>query len=82
MTLIQRIVGGLLALLFLVAVFVFASLALGVLLAVGLIGWGWLWWRTRGLRAQARSSTTIEGEYRDETPLQRLEDPEPGKRRL
>ena len=80
MTLIQRIVGGLLALLVLVAVLVFASLALGVLLAVGLIGWGWLWWRTRGLRARPKGSTTIEGEYRDETPLQRLEDPE--ERRL
>ena len=82
MTLVQRLVGGALALLFLVAVFIFASLALGVLLAVGLLGWGWLWWRTRDLRARAKRSTIIEGEYRDETPLQRLEEPEPHERRL
>jgi hypothetical protein len=80
MTLVERLVGGVLALVFLVAVFVFASLALGVLLAVGLVGWGWLWWRTRGLRARAKGSTIIEGEYRDETPRPRLEDPE--ERRL
>ena len=41
---------------------------------------GWLWWRTRGLRGRAKGSTIIEGEYRDETPRPRLEDPE--ERRL
>jgi hypothetical protein len=75
MTLIQRIVGGLLALVFLVAVFIFASLALGVLLAVGLIGWGWLWWRARA-KPRAGGPTIIEGEYRDETSLQRVEERE------
>lgn len=74
MTLIQRIVGVLLGVLFLVAVFVFASLALGVLLAVGLVTWGWLWWRSRSGPAVSRGGAVIEGEYRDVTPSQRVED--------
>jgi len=70
MNLIQRLVGVLLGVLFLVAVFVFASLALGILLAAGLVAWGWLWWRSR---LQPRpGGTVVEGEYRDETPLQRI----------
>jgi hypothetical protein len=72
MTLLQRLVGGLLAIVFLLAVLVFATFALGVLLAVGVLAWGWLWWRSRSLR----EGNVIEGQYRDETPLQRLEDRE------
>ena len=69
MGLIQRIVGVLLGLVFVVAVFVFASLALGILLAVGLVVWGWLWWRTRSRlpRDSGRGGAVIEGEYRDLT---------------
>ena len=71
MGLIQRVVGVVLGLLFLVAVLVFASLALGVLLAVGLVVWGWLWWRTRGSlprdRQASSGTSVIEGEYRDLT---------------
>jgi hypothetical protein len=70
MGLIQRVVGVALAILFLIAVFVFASLALGILLAAGLLIWGWLRWRSRP------RGTVIEGEYRDETPLQRIEERE------
>jgi hypothetical protein len=73
MGVIQRFVGVLLGLLFLVAVLVFASLALGVLLAVGLFVWGWLWWRTRSLRRAPGRGVVIEGEYRDVTPTQRIE---------
>ena len=62
-----------LGLLFLVAVLVFASLALGVLLAVGLVIWGWLWWRTRSLRRAPGRGVVIEGEYRDVTRSQRIE---------
>jgi hypothetical protein len=72
MTLLQRLVGGLLAIVFLLAVLVFATFALGVLVAVGVLAWGWLWWRSRSLR----KTNVIEGQYRDETPLQRLEDRE------
>jgi hypothetical protein len=60
MTLLQRLVGGVLAVLFLLAVLVFASLALGILLAVGLVAWGWMGWRSRSLR----NGRVIEGEYR------------------
>jgi hypothetical protein len=72
MPLIQRLVGVVLAALFLLAVFVVASLALGVLLAVGLAVWGWLWWKTRSLRKEA--GNVIEGEFRDITQAQRLQD--------
>ena len=74
MTLIQRLLGIVLGALFLLAVFVFASLALGVILAVGLVVWGWLWWKTRALRRDAPN--VIEGEYRDVTAAQRLEERE------
>jgi hypothetical protein len=74
MGLLQRIVGVLLGLLFLVAVFVFASLALGILLAVGLVVWGWLWWRARGRLGPQPGGTVVEGEYRDLTPAQRIEE--------
>ena len=74
MNLFQRLAGGLLAVLFLIAVLVFASLALGVALALALVAWRWLWWRARSLRKQR--GTVIEGEFRDETPQQRLDDRE------
>ena len=82
MPFVQRLVGVVLAALFLLAVFVVASLALGVLLAVGLGAWGWLWWKTRSLRKQ--SGNVIEGEFRDVTPAQRLaqRDPQRDPRRL
>jgi hypothetical protein len=73
MGVLQRIVGVALGLLFLVAVFVFASLILAALLAVGLVVWGWLWWRTRSLRSAGRGGAVVEGEYRDVTPLQRID---------
>ena len=73
MGLIQRVVGLILGLAFLVAVLVFASLALGVLLAVGLVVWGWLWWRGRSRVGPPREgSVVVEGEYRDVTPSQRF----------
>lgn len=74
MGVIQRVVGVVLGLLFLVAVFIFTSLILAALIAVGLVVWGWLWWRTRALRRAARDGAVVEGEYRDVTPAQRLEE--------
>jgi hypothetical protein len=70
MTLLQRLLGAALGVVFLLAVLVFASIALGVLLAVGLAAWTWLWWRSRSLPRRH----TIEGEYRDVTDLERLEE--------
>jgi hypothetical protein len=70
MTLIQRLLGAALGILFLLAVLVFASIALGVILAVGLAAWAWLWWRSRSLPRRH----TIEGEYREVTDLEPLED--------
>ena len=61
-----------LGLLFLVAVFIFTSLILAGLLAVGIVVWGWLWWRTRGLRRAERGGAVVEGEYRDVTALERV----------
>ena len=82
MPFVQRLVGVVLAALFLLAVFVVASLALGILLAVGLGVWGWLWWKTRSLRKQ--NGNVIEGEFRDVTQAQRLaqRDPQRDPRRL
>jgi hypothetical protein len=73
MEIIQRFIGVLLAVLFVAATLVFASLALGVLLALGLVVWGWLWWRTRSLRNAPGRGVVIEGEYRDLTPRSRIE---------
>jgi hypothetical protein len=70
MTLLQRVVGTLLGLVFLLVLFVFASIALAALLAVGLATWGWLWWRSR---SQPRGRI-LEGEFQrlEEREQQRL----------
>jgi Flp pilus assembly protein TadB len=68
---LQRLLAGVLGLLFLAATLVFASIAAGVLLAGGLLVWTWAWWRGRG---QPRGAVVIEGEFRDETRLERLRD--------
>jgi hypothetical protein len=73
MGIIQRCIGVLLGLLFVAATLVFASLALGVLLALGLVVWGWLWWRTRSLRRAPGRGVVIKGEYRDLTSQTRIE---------
>ena len=73
MGLIHRIVGVLLGILFLAAVLVFASLALGIILAVGLVVWGWAWWRSRSHFPPGKRGTVVEGEYRHVTPQQHLD---------
>jgi uncharacterized membrane protein YccC len=70
MAFIERLLGTALTILFLVAGAVFASITLGIALVVGLAAWAWLAWRSRSLPRRH----TIEGEYRDVTHLERLED--------
>ncbi|HEY1290773.1 MAG TPA: hypothetical protein VH600_05180 [Burkholderiales bacterium] len=70
MILLQRLLGAVMVILFLLAALVFASVALGVALAAGVVVWLWLWWRSRSL---PRGRVTIEGEYRDVTDLERLQ---------
>ena len=79
---LQRIIGALLGVALFVAAFVFASLVLAFAAAVGLVIWGWLWWRTRRLRRElrGRDGTGIEGEYRVEREIRRVEEPS-GERR-
>ena len=67
---LQRLLAGLLGLVFLVAAFVFASIALGVLLAAGLVAWAWIAWRSRSVR----QGTVIEGDYSVETRVEQVED--------
>ena len=55
---------------FLLSALIFASVALGIALMVGVVVWAWLWWRSRSL---PRQRVVIEGEYRDVTDLERLE---------
>jgi hypothetical protein len=60
---IQRVIVALsaavLGVLFLIAVFLFTTFLVALALTVGLLGYGWLRWRTRGQRRHV-----IEGEFR------------------
>jgi hypothetical protein len=70
---LQRLAGAALAVVFLVATFVFAALAAALLVVAGLGIWGWLWWRARRQPRARRGAAVIEGEYRDVTPSPRIE---------
>ncbi|HWA38757.1 MAG TPA: hypothetical protein VG873_12910 [Burkholderiales bacterium] len=61
---LQRILGILLAVAFLVAAFFFAAVVAGIVLAAGLLGWTWAWWRGRAPTPRKAESAVIEGEYR------------------
>jgi hypothetical protein len=56
---VQRVLSALMGVLFLIAVFLFASLLVAIAVATGLLLAGWMWWRSRGQRGRV-----IEGEYR------------------
>ena len=76
MNLLQRVAGGVLAVVLFVLALVFASVIFAVAAVLALALWAWLWWRTRELRraaAQAEGSV-IEGEYRVERETRRLDD--------
>jgi hypothetical protein len=70
MPLVQRLLGAALAVLLLLAVLVFASIVFAVVVAAALVVWVVLWWRSRSLPHRR----TLEGEYRDVTDLEPLED--------
>ena len=70
MIIVQRLLGAVVGILFLLAALVFASVALGIALAVGVGVWAWLWWRARSQPHRR----VIEGEYRDVTHLETVED--------
>ena len=91
MNLLQRAVGGVLAVVLFVLALVFASVLFAGVAALALVAWGWLMWRTRHLpRRSARgaagtagptrsgngagSGTVIEGEYRVEREVRRIDD--------
>ena len=56
------------------AALVFVSVVLAIAAAIALIAGGWLWWRTRELRRAG--GTVIEGEYRVEREVRRLDSQE------
>lgn len=91
MNLLQRIVGGVIAVVLFALALVFASVIFAVVAVLALVAWGWLMWRTRHLtRRSARggagtagptrsgnstgSGTVIEGEYRVEREVRRIDD--------
>ena len=63
---VQRVLSALLGVLFLIAVFLFASLLVAIAVTTGLLLAGWMWWRSRDRvsgRGPGRGGRVIEGEY-------------------
>lgn len=77
MNLIQRIAGAALGVVLFVLALVFASVLLAVAGGIALGVWAWLAWKTRGTRKamDKDSPSVIEGEYRVETEIRRLDEP-------
>jgi len=79
---LARVAGALIGIALFIAAFVFASVIFAVGAVLALILWGWLMWRTRGLRrelertqrAGSADGTVIEGEYRVEREVNRIDD--------
>lgn len=65
-SLMQRIVGVVLAAAVFVFMLMFSVVAFAVVAAAGVVIWGWLWWKTRDLRRQMRENPpdglVLEGE--------------------
>lgn len=88
MNLLQRVVGAVVGVVLLVLALVFASVILAVAAAAALVVGAWLWWRGRNLprpgsgarpgdgRGKGRDDggTVIEGEYRVEREVRRIDD--------
>ncbi|HJS39715.1 MAG TPA: hypothetical protein VJ789_16450 [Burkholderiales bacterium] len=76
MNLLLRIAGAILGLAFFVLAFIFASVVLAAAGGIALGVWAWLAWKTRHVRREARQAqgTVIEGEYRVEREVRRIDD--------
>jgi membrane protein implicated in regulation of membrane protease activity len=79
LNLLQRIAGGVLAVVLFVLALVFASVVFAVVAVIALLFWAWLLWRTRHLPRRpagkpGATGTVIEGEYRVEREVRRLDD--------
>ncbi len=75
MNLFQRVAGAVLGILLFAAAFIFASVIFAVVAVIALVVWAWLMWRTRNLPKRG-PGTVIEGEYRVEREVRRLDEPE------
>jgi hypothetical protein len=75
LNLLQRVAGIALGIALFALAFIFASVVLAVAGGVALGVWAWLAWKTRGARKAVRAKgTVIEGEYRVERNVRRLDD--------
>jgi len=73
---LQRVLGLVVGIALLIAAFIFASAIFAVAAILALIIWGWLMWRTRHLRREMERAegSVIEGEYRVEREVRRIDD--------
>jgi len=74
MLVLQRLLGALMAVALLVAAFFITSVLLAVVAVVALAVWAWIWWRTRNLPRRRAPGEVIEGEYRVEREIRRIDD--------
>ena len=76
MNLLQRVAGGVLAVVLFVLALVFASVVLAVAGGIALGVWAWLAWKTRNVRRGVHKGEgiVIEGEYRVEREVRRIDD--------
>ena len=81
MNLLVRVAGTVLGVLLFVAALILASVVFAGVAAIALVVWAWLLWRTRHLprreaggRAPGAGGTVIEGEYRVEREVRRIDD--------
>jgi hypothetical protein len=74
--LIQRIAGIAIGLVLFVLAFIFASVILAAAGGIALGVWAWLAWKTRNVRREMRKgdASVIEGEYRVEREVRRIDD--------
>jgi hypothetical protein len=76
LNLLLRLLGFALGLVLFVLAFIFASVILAVAGGIALGVWAWLAWKTRTVRREAgrAQGTVVEGEYRVEREVRRIDD--------